>query len=127
MPSGVNWDRLAAEMTGNIRVGLAAGECVAGVARHDRFGWVTGAVLAGAALLLSTAWWLNIPHTQRQTGVVLEATQSGIQLKQDGAALMLLNRESSSAPVYGSAPGSLRVRYVDSETNQVTINNVYAQ
>ena len=29
MPEGVDWDRLAAEMTANIRVGLAAGECVA--------------------------------------------------------------------------------------------------
>lgn len=127
MPAGVNWDRLAAEMTGNVRVGLAAGECVSSATRHERLGWKAAAVLAGATLLISTAWWLNIPRTQRQTGVVLEATQSGIQLKQDGAALMLLNRKSSSAPVYGSAPGSLRVRYVDSETNQVTINNVYAQ
>lgn len=128
MPAGVNWNRLAAEMTGNIRVGLAAGECVADVTRHERLGWKAAVVLAGATLLISTAWWLNIPHTQqRQTGVVLEVTQSGIQLKQDGAALMLLNRKTNSAPVYGSAPGSLRVRYVDSETNQVTINNVYAQ
>ena len=29
MPAGVDWDRLSREMTGNIRVGLAAGECVA--------------------------------------------------------------------------------------------------
>ena len=29
MPEGADWDRLAAEMTANIRVGLAAGECVA--------------------------------------------------------------------------------------------------
>ena len=30
MPADLNWERLAAEMTGNIRVGLAAGECVDG-------------------------------------------------------------------------------------------------
>ena len=29
MPAGVNWDRLAAEMSANVRVGLEAGECVA--------------------------------------------------------------------------------------------------
>src|SRR5437660_6027325 len=28
MPAGIEWDRLAEEMRGNIRVGLAAGECV---------------------------------------------------------------------------------------------------
>jgi hypothetical protein len=27
-PEGLNWERLASEMTGNIRVGLAAGECI---------------------------------------------------------------------------------------------------
>src|SRR5277367_1430093 len=40
MPAGVNWDRLAAEMTANIRVGLAAGECVAPRRRAPAtFGW----------------------------------------------------------------------------------------
>ena len=29
LPNGLNWSRLAAEMTGNIRVGLAAGEAIA--------------------------------------------------------------------------------------------------
>jgi len=128
MPAGLNWNRLAAEMTGNIRVGLAAGECVATVHRNERLGWKMAGVLAGMTLLLSAAWWLNIPKTQRPTaGVELEATRSGIEMKQNGSSLMLLNRKSSSAPMYGSAPGSLRVRYVDAETNQVTINNVYAQ
>ncbi len=41
LPAGVNWDRLAAEMTANIRVGLAAGECVAprGRKRMARAWW----------------------------------------------------------------------------------------
>ncbi len=29
LPNGLNWNRLAEEMTGNIRVGLAAGEAIA--------------------------------------------------------------------------------------------------
>ena len=28
LPAGLNWDRLAAEMTANIHLGLEAGECV---------------------------------------------------------------------------------------------------
>src|SRR3954463_6566105 len=50
MPAGVNWSRLSAEMTGNIRVGLAAGECVASVHRNDRLGWKMAGVLAGMTL-----------------------------------------------------------------------------
>ena len=128
LPENLNWDRLAAEMTGNIRVGLAAGECIAAIGpRKDRLGWPAAAVLATASLLITSAWWLNIPPRAKATGVVLEATQSGIELKQNGGSLMILNRKSDSKPIYGSTPGSLRVRYVDAETNQVTINNVYAQ
>ena len=31
IPKDLNWNRLAQEMTGNIRVGLAAGEAIAAV------------------------------------------------------------------------------------------------
>jgi hypothetical protein len=60
--------------------------------------------------------------------VRLEANSSGIEVKQNGGALMLLNpARASNTAVFLSAPGSLRARYVDSETGQVTINYVYAQ
>jgi hypothetical protein len=133
MPNGLNWKRLAAEMTGNIRVGLAAGECVASVgAKPERMGWRAATVLASATALIMTAWWLNVPPSHRPVAgpniVRLEANSSGIEMKQNGGALMLLNPErASNGAVFLSAPGSLRARYVDSETGQVTINNVYAQ
>ena len=43
LPNGLNWNRLSQEMTGNIRVGLAAGEAIAlfdkpAPAKH-RLGW----------------------------------------------------------------------------------------
>jgi hypothetical protein len=62
LPPGLNWDRLAAEMTANIRVGLAAGECVA--PRRPKpagFGWKPALAAAGVAAVLSLAWWLNLP------------------------------------------------------------------
>ncbi len=34
LPDGVNWTRLSQEMTGNIRVGLAACECVGPIPSH---------------------------------------------------------------------------------------------
>lgn len=65
MPAGVNWDRLAAEMTANIRVGLAAGECVAPRRRKavSLIGWKPAAVAAGMVALLGVAWWLNLPSS----------------------------------------------------------------
>jgi hypothetical protein len=135
LPGGLNWDRLAAEMTGNIRVGLAAGECISVPPRKgDRLGWRAAAVVASATLLIMTAWWLNIPPSRRSAAnsnvVRLEVTASGsgIELKQNGAALTLLNQSAGSgSTVFVSSPGSLRARYVNAETGQMTINNVYAQ
>jgi hypothetical protein len=69
MPAGVNWDRLSAEMTANIRVGLAAGECVA--PRRGKpvaFGaWRTAAVAAGVVVVLGAAWWLNLPASDSES------------------------------------------------------------
>ena len=133
LPANLNWERLAAEMTGNIRVGLAAGECVAPVlGKSDRMGWRAAAVLASGTALIMTAWWLNIPPAKHMAangnGVRLEATAAGIEMKQNGGALVLLNPNAGSgSTVFVSTPGSLRARYVNAETGQVTINNVYAQ
>jgi hypothetical protein len=65
MPAGVNWDGLAAEMTANIRVGLAAGECVAPRRRKPvvLVAWKPAAIAAGLVCVLSAAWWLNLPSS----------------------------------------------------------------
>jgi hypothetical protein len=140
MPADINWERLSQEMTGNIRVGLAAGECIGppvGKAESvDRLGWRASAVLASMTVLLMTAWWLNIPgnmpgthrySARSNSQVTLQSTPGGIQLKENGAVLTLMHQRGGSSVVFGSSPGSLRARYVDSETGQVTINNVYSQ
>jgi len=64
MPQGVNWDRMAAEMSANVRVGLEAGECVASRVHKPKVstGWRVAAASAGVAILLVTAWWLNMPR-----------------------------------------------------------------
>ena len=73
MPEGLDWDRLAAEMTANIRVGLAAGECVAprgsanrpvNLIRQLASGGASSAGLAGGAA--ARAWWLNMPSPNTQ-------------------------------------------------------------
>jgi hypothetical protein len=82
--------------------------------------------------LLMTAWWLNIPRNMSvarsaRSQVTLQSTPGGIQLKENGAVLTLMHQRGGSSVMFGSSPGSLRARYVDSETGQVTINNVYSQ
>src|SRR5665213_385258 len=110
MPAGVNWDRLAAEMAANVRVGLEAGECVAPRVRKPTLapGWRVVAAFAGVTALLVSAWWLNMPPTEtaalghvvhkiaqarpwrggiralEDSGPTVQVSAAGIQLQQNG-------------------------------------------
>jgi hypothetical protein len=151
LPPGMNWDRIASEMAGNIRVGLDAGECV-GPARSKgisvNIGWKPAIAFGCAAMLMVTGWWLNIPPSSTQrlgnairsvwnrdlrlvgpadAGVSIEAVRDGLELKQNGAAMTLMNPGGRPSFVTASTRGEVRARYVDAETAQVTITNVYAQ
>jgi hypothetical protein len=85
LPDGLDWARLSAEMTANIRVGLAAGECVAPRRHARRFipagrfvpaarfvptSWrpvaLASLVTALLAVLLVGGWWLNMPTQETQ-------------------------------------------------------------
>lgn len=135
-PAG--WDRLSDEMTANIRLGLAAGECVAPSPAPAPmfFAWQPAAVLGAAGVLLVSAWWLNVQPVRRQVASerarqveapVVATAPEGIEVKSKTATLTLLRRKASSPVLYVSSPGSLRERFVDEETGQVTINNVYSE
>ena len=151
LPDGLDWDRLASEMTGNIRVGLAAGECVEPARpRVVSLGWKPAAAFATIAVLMAGGWWLNMPpeSTQRlgsairrtffhraqepsfivDAGVQVGSGQDGVEVKQNGAVMTLMNPGSSCPSVVtASTQGVVRARYVDADTGQVTITNVYAQ
>jgi hypothetical protein len=150
MPAGAdwNWDKLAVEMTANIRVGLAAGECVA--PRPERrlhsTPWRVAAASVGLAVLLVVGWLLNTPKAQtasfgramraivssswrtpEATGPVVSVSASGIELRDGGVRLDVSQGDARPVAVSLSVKGSARARYVDSETGQVTITSVYAQ
>jgi anti-sigma factor RsiW len=130
LPEGLDWNPLEAEMKANIRLGLAAGAIVDRVAAPpERLGWRAAAGLAMATLVVVTGWFLNVPRPGElaQAGVVLEATQAGLELKENGRALTMLEPASTAVTYSVNAAGSLRARYVDGDTGQVTITNVYAQ
>jgi hypothetical protein len=155
LPKDLNWNRLAGEMTGNIRVGLAAGEAIArfdrpASARPLRLGFNAALVLGCATAVFVAAFWMSLPQQQAQhlvsalerirterigklvdrrpaaaDEVVLEASSSVLQVKENGGAMSLLNPHSDGATVSVSMHGSAAVRYVDADTGQVTTNKVY--
>jgi len=153
MPQGVNWDRMAAEMSANVRVGLEAGECVASRIHKPTIatGWRVAAASAGVAILLVSAWWLNMPRadsaalaramqkiaevgpwrvanlTLEERGPTVEVSASGIQLQQNGGTLGMSQGQERPVNVTLSVQGSARARYIDADTGQVTITGVYAQ
>lgn len=154
LPDGVDWARLSAEMTANVRVGLAAGECVAPRGRHAHKlipgSWrpvaLASLVTAMLAVLLVGGWWLNMPSQETQAlsramrsiwrghsampeerGLVIEASSEGIELRKDGGALGVSQDSAKLMTVSVSTQGSASAHYVDQDTGQVTITSVYAQ
>jgi len=136
LPEDVDWDRLASEMTANIRVGLAAGECVAPRARKAHVSWRPVAVAAGMLVLLAGAWWLNLPWrgaaprltSAEDRSPMVQVNDAGIELRANGGT-MGVSGAGPGRPVAVSASmqGTARARYVDDDTAQVTITSVYVQ
>jgi hypothetical protein len=136
MPADVDFGKLAAEIRANIRLGLAAGECVAAEPVHRiSAGWLRPATVLPVLVVVVAGWILqSLQPPLRpgalmgagEAGVVLAASSSGIGLEKDGRGLTLLNPHAGT--VVSSVRGdALRVRYVDIDTGQVTISHVYAQ
>ena len=149
-PADANFARLAQEMTGNIRVGLAAGECIAGfekTVRSDKPRSFRHAALlmAAASVIVCATLWLNLPRLQMDhlvsafgqvrnrlrspapgpDALVIEASSSSIQVKTNNHALSLMHPDSDGATVSMNTQDSAAVRFVDARSGQVTINKVY--
>jgi hypothetical protein len=154
LPNALTWNRLAQEMTGNIRVGLAAGEAIALFDKPSRgkprLGWNAALVIFGACAIFGVAFWTSLPPQQAEhllaswkrvraerigtvvrstvatvsEEVVLEASSSSIQVRENGRAMSLIPH-SDGATVSVSMHGSAGVRFVDADTGQVTTNKVY--
>ena len=123
MPANLDWDQLAAEMTANIRVGLAAGECV--TPREHKvatMSWRPAAIAAGLVVLMAGAWWLNIPRsdtetigrairdmatggrvnaTQEERGPVVGASSAGVVLVENGGRSGDRSRRFGTGDVFG--------------------------
>ena len=131
----IQWNRLAAEMKANIRLGLVAGECVG--AAMEPAGYTpfftrarAAVALASVTALLVTGLLLEhpVPVTADSDGLVLQHTANGIQVGQGVRAFRLMNAARPENVTFSvNAQGSMGARYVDPDTGYMTINNVYAE
>jgi hypothetical protein len=127
----VQWNRLAAEMKANIRLGLAAGECVrAGetpLRERPLFTGVRAAVALASIVTLAVTSLVVQPRTGEKPdeNTVLKGIDNGIEVGGSGRAFRLMNTGATNVTFSAGADGSLKARYVDPDTDQVTINKVY--
>ena len=137
----VDWQRLAGEMRANVRLGLAAGECVREAPVSER-GWkprlASGLVsklafgMAGVVLLVGAGFFLDglLPHKGlpgSAHAAVLESSGSGIAVRTDSGSMTLLNHGDVAGDQTVSAQGAIRATYVDGDTGAVTITSVYVE
>jgi hypothetical protein len=131
----IAWNRLAAEMRANIRLGLAAGECVRPESSAP-LAWMTNvrALAAAVSVMLLVAVGLFLqrpaptaPPLSARDSAVLRATADGIELNQGGQTLSLLHLRSDNVTYSAGAQGSMRAGYVDADTGNYTINKLYVQ
>jgi hypothetical protein len=131
-PLDIHWNRLAAEMKANIRLGLAAGECVRGVSLPEQGRRLTGfrAAVAFAAMAALIAAGITLerpaPTTAEPQGIVAEAAPdgAGIQLREGRQAFRLLDPETANVTYTAGAHGSMEARYVDRQTGYITVNAI---
>jgi len=132
----IQWNLLAAEMKANIRLGLAAGECVRNSeSSPGAMRLFTGAraavAMASIVALVATGVLIqqNTTPSQADQRTVVQRTTDGIQVGTGDQAFRLMNTGVSANEVTLSvgAQGSMGARYVDPKTGYVTINNVYAE
>ena len=130
----ISWNRMAAEVKANVRLGLEAGECVRAVEaplhRGSLTGWRAAVAFASVIVLVGGCLVLErpAPMVAHAAEASVESTKDGIQ-SQDGDEHMLglMNGGARKAVYTFDAQGSMGARYIDPVTGSVTINTVYAQ
>lgn len=136
-----NWSRLEREMLGNIGVGVAAARCIDKVGH--RHAWFSkGGFVAALVILFVAGWATHIPKEESarlaavmgkflggqrvvQAGTILQTTPDGIEVQTQGATLTILHPRSAVVSLSGAS--AVEARYIDEETGQMTITNVYGQ
>ena len=139
-----DWTRLEREIVGNIAVGVAAARCIDHVGRSRSGLFRSVAAVVGLFALFVAGWFTHIPREQNShllaslqrlvsgtparqigSGSELRATPDGISVRAQGATLTILHPRSAVVSMSGAT--SVRARYVDEDSGEVTITSVYGQ
>jgi len=133
----VAWNRIATEMRANIRLGLAAGECVregdqAEVEPSPLFG-TARAVLAFAGMFTLVVTGLVLEGTTARPPKIAsvsmptaEATANGIQMRAGDQGFSLLH-DGAKDVITTVSTRDIGARYIQPETGLVTVTRVYVE
>lgn len=133
LPQGLDWNSLAAEMRGNINVGLEASQAISSFSKSDSrtdrsiFDWRPAVAVFAIVVVTVMGWFLNTQRADHinNPSILLEANSQGIEWKQGNTSLAFRTRSEEGSFVTVDTKGVASSRYVDSETGQVAITNVY--
>jgi len=129
----VPWNRIAAEMRANIRLGLAAGECVresAEVEPSPLFNKARATLaFAGVFTLLVAGLVLERPTPSAMGPVqpTVQAISNGIEMRAGDQGFGLMHAGARDVINTVSATGSMGARYMDPQTGLVTMTKVYVE
>jgi hypothetical protein len=130
------WNRMASEMRANIRLGLAAGECV----RESPALVLRTPLFTGARMAIAMASVLALIVTgvvlERPTDSIMSAGSPSVQTTLDGIqsrtgnqgfALMHKGADERYVSYTPGAAGTMGASYVDPKTDYVTMTKVYVE
>ena len=135
-------ETFAAEMRANIHLGLEASEAIAAYKTPIEEGpgqgmsWRMAALATCFVILLSIGYWLNASKKSEQLAamrgpdpIVVEASERSVGMSDGNKGMELQGPKTNlrAAVVTVSTEGSAGARYVDEETGQITVNNVYVE
>ena len=132
----LQWDGLASEMRANIRLGLAAGECVRESAEEPPRAWLFNGARTAIALASILAVLVTGVVLQRSTPSIMSATVPVVQVVDYGIerragdlgfALMHKNVKVKDVAYSVGAQGTMGASYVDPSTGYVTMTKVYVE
>ena len=128
----IPWNRIAAEMRANIRLGLAAGECVnfsdTPLPESPLFNAARATVaFASVFALLVVGLVLQRPAPVSASEPMVQATYNGIQRRSGDRAFGLTHEGAENVTYTVGAQGTLGARYVDPETGAMTMTKVYVE
>jgi len=133
----IAWEPLAEEMRANIRLGLEASEAISAYRRptptEERWlNWRAAALVASLMAVVGSGWWFAVSAKKLDQPVAsvvqpasVEATDSGVEIKDGNLTLELRTPASRVSFVSISTEGTAETRYTDAETGQITVNHVY--